>query len=119
MPLITNKKQTHSLTTYSLITKFEKESLILASPITGRKHQIRKHFSMIGHPIIGDDKFGAKKATIFFFILFILNLKMKMKKIIKLLLQCQIILKKKISKMNINIEKIKKRLKRIIYENFF
>ena len=80
MPLITNKKQTPSLTTYSLITQFEKESLILASPVTGRKHQIRKHFSMIGHPIIGDDKFGAKESDYFFFILFILNLKVKMKK---------------------------------------
>ena len=44
MPLITNKKQTPSLTTYSLITQFEKESLILASPVTGRKTSNKKTF---------------------------------------------------------------------------
>ncbi|MDR1207772.1 MAG: RluA family pseudouridine synthase [Holosporales bacterium] len=27
-------------------------------PLTGRKHQLRLHMSAIGHPIIGDDKYG-------------------------------------------------------------
>ena len=27
------------------------------NPITGRKHQLRKQLSLIGHPIYGDDKY--------------------------------------------------------------
>ena len=27
------------------------------NPITGRKHQLRKQLSIIGHPIYGDDKY--------------------------------------------------------------
>ena len=33
-------------------------SLIEAKPVTGRKHQIRRHFKHIAHPIIGDAKHG-------------------------------------------------------------
>ena len=112
MPLITNKKQTPSLTTYSLITQFEKESLILASPVTGRKHQIRKHFSMIGHPIIGDDKFGAKESDYFFLHSFYLEFKSENEKIIKLFAPMPKYFEEKISKMNINIEKIKKEIEK-------
>ena len=32
--------------------------------ITGRKHQIRKQFSDIGHPVVGDTKYGDKKNKI-------------------------------------------------------
>ena len=31
------------------------------SPITGRTHQLRVHAKEIGHPIIGDFKYGGKK----------------------------------------------------------
>jgi 23S rRNA pseudouridine955/2504/2580 synthase len=27
-------------------------------PVTGRQHQLRAHMALIGHPILGDDKFG-------------------------------------------------------------
>ena len=33
-------------------------SLLRAKPETGRKHQLRRHFKHIGHPIIGDAKHG-------------------------------------------------------------
>ena len=33
-------------------------SLVMAQPVTGRKHQIRRHLKHIGHPIIGDAKHG-------------------------------------------------------------
>jgi len=36
-------------------------SLVEAFPKTGRTHQIRIHFSSIGHPIIGDQLYGSKK----------------------------------------------------------
>jgi len=31
-------------------------------PITGRKHQLRVHMAAIGHPIIGDSKYGGEEA---------------------------------------------------------
>lgn len=32
-------------------------------PLTGRTHQLRVHMAFIGHPIIGDELYGAKKAS--------------------------------------------------------
>jgi tRNA pseudouridine65 synthase len=34
-------------------------SLVLASPETGRLHQIRRHLKHIGHPLIGDVRYGS------------------------------------------------------------
>lgn len=34
--------------------------------ITGRSHQIRAHLSSIGHPIIGDPKYGDEKVNVYF-----------------------------------------------------
>lgn len=36
-------------------------ALVEAFPKTGRLHQIRVHFSAIGHPVAGDEKYGSKK----------------------------------------------------------
>ena len=33
-------------------------SVVEAIPITGRTHQLRVHFSYIGHPLLGDDIYG-------------------------------------------------------------
>jgi tRNA pseudouridine65 synthase len=33
-------------------------SLLEARPLTGRKHQLRRHFKHISHPIIGDTSYG-------------------------------------------------------------
>jgi 23S rRNA pseudouridine1911/1915/1917 synthase len=33
-------------------------TLVLASPLTGRKHQIRAHFAHAGHPIVGDKMYA-------------------------------------------------------------
>lgn len=33
-------------------------SVVAAYPKTGKLHQIRRHFAMIGHPIIGDARYG-------------------------------------------------------------
>jgi tRNA pseudouridine65 synthase len=41
-------------------------SLVEAHPRTGRKHQLRRHFKHIFHPIIGDGKYGDYRHNRFF-----------------------------------------------------
>ena len=45
-------------TIYNVIDKNNFCSLISLNPITGRKHQIRKQLSMIGNPVLGDNKYN-------------------------------------------------------------
>ena len=45
-------------TIYHVIDKNNFCSLISLNPITGRKHQIRKQLSMIGNPVLGDNKYN-------------------------------------------------------------
>jgi 23S rRNA pseudouridine955/2504/2580 synthase len=41
-------------TPYRVEQRFKSATLISCSPRTGRKHQIRRHFLSIGHPVLGD-----------------------------------------------------------------
>jgi 23S rRNA-/tRNA-specific pseudouridylate synthase len=43
-----------SLTTYRVIRRLPRHTLVRAFPLTGRQHQIRVHFAAIGHPVWGD-----------------------------------------------------------------
>lgn len=47
-----------SLTEYKTLIRGDMYSIVSASPITGRTHQLRVHFSHIGHPICGDTLYG-------------------------------------------------------------
>lgn len=46
-----------SLTLYKVLNVYGGYSLVQASPVTGRTHQIRVHSACTGHPIAGDDKY--------------------------------------------------------------
>lgn len=45
-------------TKYSVISEQDGLSLVEVELLTGRTHQIRAHFSSIGHPLLGDGKYG-------------------------------------------------------------
>ncbi len=46
-----------SLTRYRILDTWPGYTLVQASPVTGRTHQIRVHCACTGHPIAGDDKY--------------------------------------------------------------
>jgi 23S rRNA (uracil1939-C5)-methyltransferase len=39
--------------------------LVRVSPTTGRRHQIRRHLRRIGHPVLGDERYGDPRANRF------------------------------------------------------
>lgn len=50
-------------TEYTPLKIGEGVTLLRVKLITGKTHQIRAHLSSIGHPIIGDSKYGSKEAN--------------------------------------------------------
>lgn len=48
----------YALTRYKVLARGSGHSLVLASPVTGRTHQLRVHFAGLGCPILGDDMYG-------------------------------------------------------------
>ncbi len=47
-----------AVTDYWRLASFERYSLVVAIPRTGRLHQIRRHFKHLSHPLIGDVRYG-------------------------------------------------------------
>jgi 23S rRNA pseudouridine955/2504/2580 synthase len=48
-------------TRFKVLEKFDNATLIQASPVTGRTHQIRVHVQYTGHPIAWDDRYGDRR----------------------------------------------------------
>lgn len=53
-----------AVTTYRVLAKSGTHSIVLASPITGRTHQIRVQFAGIGCPVTGDSLYGTESPLI-------------------------------------------------------
>ena len=50
------------ITKYKVVAKRSDSALIEVELLTGRTHQIRAHMAHIGHPLIGDGKYGVNKS---------------------------------------------------------
>jgi 23S rRNA pseudouridine955/2504/2580 synthase len=55
------KGENRIITVYEPIRNLGDATLLEVDLITGKSHQIRAHLASIGHPIIGDSKYGDKE----------------------------------------------------------
>ena len=53
-----SKEGKESKTQWNVAERFMHATLVYASPLSGRTHQIRVHGLSIGHPLVGDEKYG-------------------------------------------------------------
>ena len=53
-------------TIYKVVKRFNGYTLLDIILVTGRTHQIRVHMQYIGHPVIGDNKYGDFKENKYF-----------------------------------------------------
>ena len=56
-----NKEGKESETRFKILQRYSDSTLVQASPVTGRTHQIRVHCQFTGHPIACDEKYSEQK----------------------------------------------------------
>ena len=48
----------NAVTKYEVVKEYENKTLLYATLVTGKTHQLRVHFSSLNHPILGDKLYG-------------------------------------------------------------
>lgn len=56
-------KRVECKTRYKVLQQSSRYSLLEIDLLTGRKHQIRRHAKLAGHPVTGDVRYGSKKSV--------------------------------------------------------
>lgn len=59
---VTTKNSKNAVTRYTVLDRYRDYTLVECKLETGRTHQIRVHMAYLGHPVVGDPKYGTKKA---------------------------------------------------------
>lgn len=62
MSVLSVKNPRYAKTFYRTLKRSDTVSLLELHPHTGRTHQLRVHLAFIGHPIMGDSKYGKNNA---------------------------------------------------------
>jgi len=57
-----NEGARQAKTFYRAVKRFKNSTLVKLYPHTGRTHQLRVHMTHLGHPILGDSKYGKKNS---------------------------------------------------------
>jgi 23S rRNA pseudouridine1911/1915/1917 synthase len=57
---VDSRRGRQAATRYEVLERFRFATLISATLETGRTHQIRVHFSHLGHPVFGDPQYGGR-----------------------------------------------------------
>ncbi len=57
---VKSKRAKEAVTEWEVLENFKNHTLVRVKILTGRTHQIRVHFSSIGHPVLGDKTYGRK-----------------------------------------------------------
>lgn len=68
---VKTKKPRPAKTHFMVLERFQKFTFLEIRPVTGRTHQIRVHLAASGHPIVGDPRYGNKRAKMHFSRLFL------------------------------------------------
>jgi len=55
-----NENTKYAKTHYRTLKRGKDFSLLELKPFTGRTHQLRVHLAFLGHPILGDEKYGKR-----------------------------------------------------------
>lgn len=59
---VNQKNGRPAITHYRVLERFQEHTYIECRLETGRTHQIRVHMTSIGHPLLGDEVYGARKS---------------------------------------------------------